>query len=143
MIDLTKDRKKLEQYTKKWTLTIIFLTENHLSELVAIGNFVEDKGKFLQLWEETSFCKACVENHFLELQGYGSECVTGACSPLGAWKELQALSSEAYDFFKPLTKIEHFTKEIFDKVQNFVIQLRDVRKKLEQADGKNKPEYIR
>lgn len=143
MIDLTKDKKKLEEYTKKWALTIIFLTENHLSELAAIGKYVDNEGKFLQLWEETSFCKACVQNHFLELQGYSSECVSGACSPLGAWRELQILSSEVYDFFKPLTKIEHFKKETFDKIQQFMARLRNVRKKLEQADGKNKAEYIK
>lgn len=142
MIDLTKDKKKLEEYTRKWTLTIIFLTENHLSELVAIGQYVNDKGKFLQIWEETSFCKACVQNHFLELQGYGSECVSGACYPLGAWRELQALSSEGYDFFKRLTKIEHFTREVFDKVQDFVVKLRQVRKKLE-IEGRKSPEYIK
>lgn len=142
MIDLTKDKKKLEEYTRKWTLTIIFLTENHLSELVAIGQYVNDKGKFLQIWEETSFCKACVQNHFLELQGYASECISGACDPSGAWRELQALSSEGYDFFKRLTKIEHFTREVFDKVQDFVVKLRNVRKKLE-TEGTKSPEYIK
>ncbi len=141
MMDLTKDTEKLQEYTKKWTLTIIFLTENHLSELVAIGNFIEDKTKFIQVWEETLFCKACVQNHFLELQGYSSECISGACDPLGAWRELQVLSSEAYDFFKPLTKIEHFTREVFEKVQRFVVKLRNVRKKLE-TKGTKSPEYI-
>lgn len=142
MIDLTKDKKKLEEYTKKWTLTIIFLTENHLSELVAIGNFIDDKRKFLQVWQETLFCKACVQNHFLELQGYSSECIAGACDPSGAWRELQALSSQAYDFFKPLTKIEHFTRQVFDKAQEFVVKLRNVRKKLETKETKS-PEYIK
>ena len=133
-MDLTKDKKQLEKYTKKWTLTIMLLTENHLSELIAIGEYVNDKEKFIKMWKETSFCKACVENHFLELQGYGSECVTGACYPLGVWRDLQNLSSEAYDFFKPLTKIEQYTREVFDKAQEFVTRLRSIRKRLTSED---------
>ena len=143
LLDLTKDKERLFEYTLEWAITIELLLENHLSELIALGKYLDDPQDFKKRWEKTKFCKSCVVAHSLELKGYASECITGACPSSPSWKELQNLGSEMYQFFKPLKKIEHFTKPVFEKAKEFKTKLRDIRKALTEGNTKpNIQEYI-
>ena len=42
MRNLTQDKTALERYTLKHVMSLIPLIENHLSELVAIGQYIDD-----------------------------------------------------------------------------------------------------
>lgn len=143
LIDLIKDKKRLFEYTLEWAITIELLLENHLSELIALEKYLEDPEEFKKRWEKTKFCKSCVVAHSLELKGYASECITGACPSSPSWKDLQNLGSEMYQFFKPLEKIEDFTREVFDKSKEFRTKLRDIRKALTEDNTEHKiQEYL-
>lgn len=128
--DLTKDKKKFFEYTLKWAMAIELLIENHLSELIALEEYLKDPEEFRKQWEKTKFCKGCVVAHSLELIGYSSECVTGACPYQPAWKELQNVADEIYNFFKPLKKIEDFSRKVYEEAKKFRTKLRNIRKAL-------------
>lgn len=141
--DLTKDKKKFFQYTLEWAMTIELLMENHLSELIALEQYLDDAADFRKHWEETNFCKSCVVAHSLELKGYASECITGVCPSQPEWKELQNVATEMYQFFSPLKKIEDFTREVFEKTKEFRTKLRNIRKALTEDNTKpNIEQYI-
>jgi len=141
--DLTKDKKKFFQYTLEWAMTIELLMENHLSELIALEKYLDDPADFRKHWEETNFCKSCVVAHSLELKGYASECITGACPSQPEWRELQSVATEMYQFFGPLKKIEDFTRDVFKKAKEFDTKLRNIRKALTEGDNTHKvEEYI-
>lgn len=140
--ELAKDPKKFFEYTLKWSMAIELLIENHLSELIAIGGSLDDPEEFRRRWEDTSWCRGCVVAHSLELMGYSSECITGACPSQPAWKSLMNLASEMYEFFKPLKRIEDYTREVFEKTKEFRTKLRDIRKSLTEEDSHKVEEYI-
>lgn len=142
MKDLTKDKKSLYEYTLEWVITIELLLENHLSELIALEKHLDKPEEFKKHWEKTKFCKSCVVAHSLELKGYSSECITGACPSEPEWKDLQNLGSEMYKFFKPLRKIEDFTREVFEKAKEFRTKLRNIRKTLTEEDSRKVEEFI-
>ena len=143
LLDLAKDKKKFFEYTLKWAMSIELLIENHLSELIALEQYLKDPQEFRRQWEKTKFCKGCVVAHSLELMGYSSECITGACPFQPAWKELQNTADEMYNFFKPLKKIEQFTREVFERAKEFRTKLRNIRKALTEDNTEpNIQEYI-
>lgn len=133
MIDLEKDKEEFFKYTLKWAMMVELLLEDHLSELEALGKYIDDSEKFKQVWNEAKFCQECIVNHSLEEAGFANECVTTKCPALPDWKELFNTASEMYDYFSPLTKMEDYTKEVFRKAGDFNSRLRSVRKKLEEA----------
>jgi len=144
MKDLTSSKVDLQEYTLKRIMFLIPLVENHLSELVAIGAYLSDREKFKDAWLETDFCRECLVRHGGEIGGYALECIRGACDPTSAWADLHNLGSEMYDFFEPKKKIQDYTKEVFDKAQEFVARLREIRKRLTSGDGEHiKEERIR
>lgn len=135
MKDLTQSKVDLQAYTLKSIMALIPLVENHLSELVAIGAYLEDPEKFREAWLKTQFCRECITRHGGEISGYALECIRGACDPVSGWRDLHNLGSELYDFFLEKTSIEDYTKDIFTKTQQFLTRLRSVRKKL--TEGKS------
>ena len=137
MKDLTSSKIDLQAYTLKSIMFLIPLIENHLSELVAIGCYLDDPEKFREAWVETDYCRECLVRHSGEIGGYALECIRAACNPGSAWADLHNLGSEMYDFFEPKKKIEDYTKEIFTQVQEFVARLRDIRKRLTSEDGEH------
>lgn len=141
--DLAKDKKGFFEYTLKWAIAIELLLENHLSELIALEKYFDDPQEFKKQWEKTKFCKSCVVAHSLELMGYSSECITGACPYQPEWKELQNTADEMYNFFRPLKKIGDFTREVFEKAKEFRTKLRNIRKALTEDNTKpNIEEYL-
>lgn len=120
MKDLTSSKVDLQAYTLKSIMFLIPLIENHLSELVAIGAYLDDPEKFREAWVKTDFCRGCIVRHGGEIGGYALECIRGVCNPTGAWQDLHNLGSEMYDFFLEKKKIEDYTKEVFDMAQEFV-----------------------
>lgn len=137
MKDLTSSKTEIQSQNLKRVMFIIPLVEDHLSDLVAIGAYLTDPDKFKWAWVETKFCRECLVRHGGELGGLGQECIRGECIPPGAWKDLRNFGSEIYDFFEPKKKIEHYTKEVFDKAQEFVAEMRDIRKRLTSGDGEH------
>jgi len=137
MKDLTSSKVDLHAYTLKSIMFLIPLVENHLSELVAIGAYLNDPDKFKLGWVRTDFCRECLVRHGGEIGGYALECIRGACDPTSAWADLHNLGSEIYDFFEPKKKIEDYTKEVFEKAKEFVARLRDIRKRLISGDGEH------
>lgn len=135
MIDLTKNKEKFLEYTLKWTLRVELLLENHLSELIALEKYAKNINELKKKAEELMFCQECVANHALELSGYASECITGDCPNPSAWNELFKLCDEMYDYFAPLTKLEDYTQEVFDKAKRYDFKLRSLRKRLESGNG--------
>lgn len=137
MKDLTESKLDIQSQNLKRVMFIIPLIEDHLSDLVAIGAYLDDPDKFKWAWVETKYCRECLVRHSGELGGRGQECIRGECIPTGAWKDLRNLGSEMYDFFEPKKKIEDYTKEVFDEAQEFVTRLRDIRKRLTSDDGEH------
>lgn len=130
MKDLTSSKIDLQKYTLKSIMFLIPLIENHLSELIAIGRYLDEPEKFRNAWVQTDFCRECLVRHGGEIGGYALECVRGYCNPASAWRDLHNLGSEMYDYFEPLKRIEDYTREVFDKAQEFVTRLRGIRKQL-------------
>lgn len=150
MKDLTQSKADLQKYTLKHVMLLIPLIENHLSELIAIGEYLDDPEKFDQIWKEAEFCIECLPRHGGEMAGYSLECIRGYCSPETGWRELHNFGSEIYDFFdkdnpEGHTKKEDFTKETFKDCQEFVTRLRQIRKRLTGDDGhiRDSGEHIR
>lgn len=137
MKDLTKSKIDLQAYTLKSIMFLIPLIENHLSELVAIGSYLDEPEKFREAWVQTDFCRGCIVRHGGEIGGYALECIRGACDPTSAWRDLHNLGSEMYDFFEPKKKIQDYTKEVFEKAQEFVTRLREIRNRLTGGDGEH------
>jgi len=137
MKDLTSNKIDLQAYTLKSIMFLIPLIENHLSELIAIGAYLDDPEKFREAWVQTDFCRECLVRHGGEIGGYALECIRGVCNPESAWRDLHNLGSEMYDFFLEKKKIEDYTKEVFDETQEFVTRLRDIRKRLTSDDGEH------
>ena len=133
MKDLQSDKKEFFRYTLKRALGIELLTENHLADLLALSKYVDQIQEFKERWKDVDFCKGCISAHCLELQSYGSECLTSQCPAQPEWRELARIADELYDFIEPLEKPEQYNKEVFDKVTDFSTRLRDVRKRLEEA----------
>ena len=134
MKDLTSSKVDLQKYTLKSIMFLIPLIENHLSELIAVGQYLDEPEKFRSAWVQTDFCRECLVRHGGEIGGYALECIRGYCSPESAWRDLHNLGSELYDFFDEKTKIEDYTKEVFDRAQEFVTRLRSIRKRLTSED---------
>lgn len=134
MKNLTESKVDLQAYTLKSIMFLIPLIENHLSELIAIGAYLDNPGKFREAWVQTDFCRECLVRHGGEIGGYALECIRGVCNPESAWRDLHNLGSEMYDFFSEKKKIEDYTKETFDKAQEFVFRLRNIRKSLTNGD---------
>lgn len=137
MKDLTSSKVDLQAYTLKSIMFLIPLIENHLSELVAIGSYLDDPEKFREAWVKTDFCRGCIVRHGGEIGGYALECIRGACDPSSAWRDLHNLGSEMYDCFEPKKKIKDYTKEVFDETQEFVTRLRDIRNRLTSGNGEH------
>lgn len=136
MKDLTRSKVDLQAYTLKNVMFIIPLMENHLSELLAIGEYLNEPEKFLQAWENTLFCAECLQRHGGELGGYALECVRGSCIPLSTWRNLANLGSEIYDFFSNHRTVEDYQKkETYYKTQEYVTRIRALRKELTGDDG--------
>jgi len=134
MKDLTSSKVDIQSQNLKRAMFIIPLIEDHLSDLVAIGQYLDDPDKFRWAWVETNYCRECLVRHGGELGGLGQECIRGKCIPPGAWRDLRNFGSEIYDFFEPKKRIEDYTKQVFDKDQEFVTRLRDIRKRLTSED---------
>ena len=137
MKDLTESKLDIQSQNLKRVMFIIPLIEDHLSDLVAIGAYLDDPNKFMWAWVETKYCRECLVRHGGEIGGRGQECIRGECTPLRAWKDLRNLGSEIYDFFEPKKKIEDYTKEVFEKAQEFVARLRTIRKRLIEGEGEH------
>lgn len=137
MKNLTESKVDFHSYTLKRVMFIIPLVEDHLSDLIAIGAYLDDPEKFRDAWVETDYCRECLVRHGGELGGYGQECIRGKCVSTRAWKDLRNFGSEIYDFFEPKKKIEDYTKEVFTQIQEFVTRLRDIRKRLTSDDGEH------
>ena len=137
MKDLTESMPDLRKYTLRHIMFLVPLVENHLSELVAIGKYLDEPEKFRAAWERTNFCRGCVVRHGGEFAGYSLECIRGKCNPISAWRDLHNLGSEMYDYFEPKKKIENYTKEVFDQAQEFVTRLRDIRNRLTGGEGEH------
>lgn len=136
MKDLTTSKIDLQSYTLKNVMFIIPLMENHLSELLAISEYLDEPEKFLEAWKSTLFCAKCLERHGGELGGYALECVRGLCVPLSSWRNLANLGSEIYDFFSNHRTVEDYQrKETYDTAQEFVTRIRGLRKELTGDDG--------
>ncbi|MBA7692414.1 hypothetical protein ES703_100981 [subsurface metagenome] len=133
MIDLTKDKTQFNRYTLKKTLSTELLLEDHLSDLIALEKYAGDVEKLKQKLVEILWCRECVTNHSLELLGFASEAITGACPNRSAWEELSLVADEIYEFFEPLKKVEQYTKPVFQKATQFNFRIRAIRKKLEQG----------
>jgi len=143
MTDLTRNKTALERYTLKHVMSLIPLIENHLSELVAIGQYKNDPEKWDEVWKEkegeADFCIECLPRHGGEMMGYGEECIRGHCSHENAWRDLRNFGSELYDYFdenspEGHTRKEDYTKDTFEDCQEFVTRLRHIRKRLTGDD---------
>lgn len=134
MKDLTSNKVDLQKYTIRHVMFLVPLVENHLSELIAIGKYLDEPEKFRAAWVRTKFCRGCVVRHGAEFAGYSLECIRGKCNPASAWRDLHNLGSEMYDYFEPKKKIKDYTKEVFDETQEFVTRLRDIRNRLTSED---------
>jgi len=145
MKDLSRDKTELEANTLKDVLGTTRLTENHLSDLIAIGDKIKEieqeldddvrEKKAVKAWKDTKYCQECLVSHGAEIAGYGRECIRGVCSNPETWQNLRNLGSELYDYFKPLTRIGDYTKQVFEDAQNFVVRLRAIRKELAGSPG--------
>lgn len=138
MVDLEKDKEEFFRYTLKWAMMIELLLEDHLSELEALGKYIDEPEKFKEVWNEVKFCQECLYNQAIEIAGFANECVTAKCPALPDWEELFNTGSKIYDYFYPLTKMEDYTKEVFKKAGEFNSRLRLIRKRLQEAGA----EYI-
>ena len=138
MKDLQSGKIAFCNYTVKWATTIELLLENHLSELISLSKHSRDSEQFKKVWHETDFCKDCGIAHAKELLGYSSEAITGGgCGDPENWQELFTIANELHDFLIPLTKPEHYTSDVFQKIADFNSSLRSIRKKLEQAGSQS------
>lgn len=144
MRNLTQDKTALERYTLKHVMSLIPLIENHLSELVAIGQYKDDPEKWDEVWEEeegeADFCIECLPRHGGEMMGYSEECIRGHCTNESVWRDLRNFGSEIYDYFdenspEGHTKKEDYTRKTFEECQEFVTRLRSIRKRLTGDDG--------
>lgn len=141
MKDLTEGKVDLQAYTLKSIMTLVPLIENHLSELVAIGAYLndDDQRKFIAAWLKTDYCRECLSRHSGEISGYALECIRAICEPVSAWRDLHNLGSEMYDFFEAKSRIEDYTTKTFEEAQQFLTRLRNTRKRLTERS----PEHIK
>ena len=142
MKDLTQSKADLQKYTLKHVMLLIPLIENHLSELIAIGEYADDPEKFDQIWKEAEFCIECLPRHGGEMAGYSLECIRGYCTNENAWRDLRNFGSEIYDYFdenspEGHTKQEDYIEETFKDCQEFVTRLRSIRKRLTGGDDEH------
>lgn len=101
-------------------------------------NGIQGHLETLERGEKVKFCMWCILNHFSDLSGLGTECITAGCLPQPIWNDVQKWAGENKKKFLEMLRQKKMPNE--KEALELAQQTRNFRKEMEKLMVPETPE---